>query len=78
MGPIRNPRWEQKRTEDYVIVSRLHTDNVNPLLKEALILSKSFDSQGTYSWFTFVKNITSDSGFRQYTKKKKKRKKKRE
>ena len=60
MGPIRNPRWEQKRTEDYVIVSRLHTDNVNPLLKEALILSKSFDSQGTYSWFTFVKNITSD------------------
>ena len=38
----------------------LHTDNVNPLLKEALILSKSLDSQGTYSWFTFVKNITSD------------------
>jgi hypothetical protein len=30
------------------------------LLKEALILSKSLDSQGTYSWFTFVKNITSD------------------
>jgi hypothetical protein len=23
MGPIRNPRWEQKRTEGYVIVSRL-------------------------------------------------------
>ena len=22
MGPIRNPRWEQKRTEGYVIVSR--------------------------------------------------------
>ena len=21
MGPIRNPRWEQKRTEGYVIVS---------------------------------------------------------
>jgi hypothetical protein len=36
-------------------------DNVNPLLREALILSKSYqnlDSQGTYSWFTFVKNIT--------------------
>ena len=33
----------------------------NPsLLKDALILSKSLDSQGTYSWFTFVKNITSD------------------
>ena len=23
MGPNRNPRWEQKRTEGYVIVSRL-------------------------------------------------------
>ena len=27
MGPIRNPRWEQKRTEGYVIVSR--RDQVN-------------------------------------------------
>jgi hypothetical protein len=25
MGPIRNPRWEQKRTEGYVIVSTLHS-----------------------------------------------------
>ena len=24
MGPIRNPRWEQKQTEGYVIVSRKH------------------------------------------------------
>ena len=24
MGPIRNPRWEQKRTEGYVIVSTVH------------------------------------------------------
>jgi hypothetical protein len=23
MGPIRNPRWEQKRTEGYVIVSNV-------------------------------------------------------
>jgi hypothetical protein len=23
MGPIRNPRWEQKRTEGYVIVSKI-------------------------------------------------------
>ena len=27
MGPIRNPRWEQKRTEGYVIVSN---ENVVP------------------------------------------------
>jgi hypothetical protein len=27
MGPIRNPRWEQKRTEGYVIVSNIgHAD----------------------------------------------------
>ena len=44
-------------TQSIVYLSRLHTDNVNPLLNEALILSKSLDSQGTYSWFTFVKNI---------------------
>ena len=47
-------------TQSILYLARLHTDNVNPLLKEALILSKSLDSQGTYSWFTFVKNIISD------------------
>jgi hypothetical protein len=47
-------------TQSILYLARLHTDNVNPLLKEALLLSKSLDSQGTYSWFTFVKKITSD------------------
>ena len=47
-------------TQSILYLARLHPDNVNPLLKEALVLSKSLDSQGTYSWFTFVKNITSD------------------
>ena len=33
MGPIRNPRWEQKRTEGYVIVSKLDmTKNQLPFL----------------------------------------------
>jgi hypothetical protein len=41
-------------TQSILYLARVHTDNVNPLLKEALILSKSLDSQGTYSWFTFV------------------------
>ena len=27
MGPIRNPRWEQKRTEGYVIVSSFVSNN---------------------------------------------------
>jgi hypothetical protein len=42
-------------TQSILYLARLHTNNVNPLLKEALILPKSLDSQGTYSWFTFVK-----------------------
>jgi hypothetical protein len=29
MGPIRNPRWEQKRTEGYVIVSTILIDWVD-------------------------------------------------
>ena len=29
MGPIRNPRWEQKRTEGYVIVSTFNSACVN-------------------------------------------------
>ena len=45
-------------TQSILYLARLHTDNVNPLLKEALVLSKSLDSQDT--WFVFVKNITSD------------------
>ena len=48
-------------TQSILYLARLHTDKVNPLLKESLILSKSLDSQGTYSWFTFVKNITSET-----------------
>ena len=43
-------------------LARLHTDNLNPLLKEAFELSKSLDSQGVYSWYTYVKkNIEPDS-----------------
>jgi hypothetical protein len=34
---------------------------LNPLLKEAFELSKSLDSQGVYSWYTYVKNIEPDS-----------------
>ena len=44
-----------------VYLARLHTDNLNPLLKEAFELSKSLDSQGVYSWYTYVKNIEPDS-----------------
>ena len=43
-------------------LARLHTDNLNPLLKEAFELSKSLDSQSVYSWYTYVKkSIEPDS-----------------
>ena len=42
-------------------LARLHTDNLNPLLKEAFELSKSLDLQGVYSWYTYVKKIEPDS-----------------
>jgi hypothetical protein len=38
MGPIRNPRWEQKRTEGYVIVS--NKDNL--LIKDELFIKLNF------------------------------------
>ena len=33
-----------------VYLARLHTDNLNPLLKEAFELSKSLESQGVSIW----------------------------
>jgi hypothetical protein len=32
-------------TQSILYLARLHTDNVNPLLKEALVLSKSVDKE---------------------------------
>lgn len=41
-------------------LSRINQDNINPLVKEALSLSKVLDENNTFSWFSFVKNIFSD------------------
>jgi hypothetical protein len=38
MGPIRNPRWEQKRTKGYVIVSKIYTVINIIKIKELAIL----------------------------------------
>ena len=40
MGPIRNPRWEQKRTEGYVIVSKYRCIRSH-ILKYKMMLSNS-------------------------------------
>ena len=47
-------------TQSILYLARLHTDNVNPLLKEALILSKSLDSQGTLFMVYICQKYNSD------------------
>ena len=42
-------------------LARLFTSNLNPLLHESFQLTKTLDSSGSYSWFTFAKDILSES-----------------
>ena len=44
-------------TQSILYLARLHNDELNPLLNEAFQLSKSLDSQGVYTWYTYVKDI---------------------
>lgn len=46
--------------QSLLYLARLHTDDLNPLLKEAFDLSKSLDSEGVYSWYTYIKNAFAD------------------
>ncbi len=48
------------QSQSILYLARLHTEDLNPLLKESFELSKSLDSQGTYSWYTYVKDISSN------------------
>ena len=45
-------------------LARLHADNLNPLLKETFEPSKSLDSQGVYSWYTYVKKTLNQPAFK--------------
>ena len=47
-------------TQSLIYLARLNTEKINPLLKEAFELSKSLNSSGTYSWYTYIKNIVHD------------------
>ena len=40
--------------------SRIHTNEINPLVKEALNLNKSLYNEGIYTWYTFVEEIFSE------------------
>ena len=37
--------------------SRIHSDKINPLIKEALNLNKSMHDNGIFTWYTFAKEI---------------------
>ena len=39
------------------IFCRLQTDPINPLLKETFSICKFVDSDGTYTWHSFIRNI---------------------
>jgi hypothetical protein len=58
MGPIRNTRWEQKRTEGYVIVSNLVVELVCWLLLN--ILEYSIQAGLACEIFTNVKWMPDD------------------
>ena len=49
------------QTQTLLYLSRLSTLNLNPLLKESFLLTKELDSLGTYTWFTYAKNIALDA-----------------
>ena len=55
MGPNRNPRWEQKRTEGYVIVSRLLA--LQKRLATPLACILKFRLQLKFSVYALEKNI---------------------
>lgn len=45
------------KVQTLLYLSRLHLDNINPLLKESFLLSKTLHDEGIYTWFTYAKNV---------------------
>ena len=54
--PVQQFIWKQS----LLYYVRLCNQDVNPLLKESLLLAKDLDAHGTYSWFTYIKEIFSE------------------
>ena len=40
--------------------SRIHSREINPLVKEALLLNKDMHENGICTWYTFAKEIFSE------------------
>ena len=49
------------KTQTLLYLARLYNNNINPLLKEAFSLAQSLDLTGTYSWYTYAKNIVKET-----------------
>ena len=45
------------KTQSLLYLARLFTENINPLLRESFLLTQQLDISGTYSWYTYAKNI---------------------
>ncbi len=50
------------KTQAILYCATLFSNNINPLLKEAFQLTERLDNEGTYSWYTFSKNIIEETG----------------
>ena len=45
------------KTQVMMYYSRIHSDKINPLIKEAFNLNKSMHANGIFTWYTFAKEI---------------------
>lgn len=48
------------KVQSVLFFARLHTENINPLLKESFNLAKELDTRSVYSWYTYIKNVVSE------------------
>jgi hypothetical protein len=53
----RFPITDYINTHAILYFYRLQTDPINPLSKEAFSICKSVDSDGIYTWYSFIGNI---------------------
>lgn len=49
------------KTQTIIYLSRLNNDKINPILKEAFLLTKKLDNEGTYSWYTYATNVVKET-----------------
>jgi hypothetical protein len=45
------------KTQVMMYYSRIHSDKINPLIKEAFNLNKSMHANDIFTWYTFAKDI---------------------